>query len=76
MKSVSHIEGAGEREFTRYSWFARIGVRLDKSKNCVVVVLYGLESSRIDELKAKHDLDATLVEIKTLVKDGNVEVIS
>lgn len=49
---------------------------MGKVDNGCVVIVDNSKSSLVEEVKAKQDLDPTLLELKALVKDGKVEVFS
>ncbi|KAH0669077.1 hypothetical protein KY289_023570 [Solanum tuberosum] len=76
MGSLAHVD-IGDREMAReVHRLARLGVRLEEVGNGGVVVVDGARSSLVDEVKAKQDLDSSLLELKALVKEGKVEVFS
>lgn len=64
MRSVVHIED-GKRELVKdVHSLSHLGVRLGDSNEGVIYVQNGFESSLVVDIKANHDLDLTLVELK------------
>ncbi|MCF6818966.1 hypothetical protein L3H38_10995 [Corynebacterium sp. MC-19] len=49
---------------------------LGEEGNSGVVVVDGSKSSLVEKVKAKQDVDSSLLELKALVKGGNVELFS
>lgn len=75
MGSLDHVDGSKEvaREVHR---LARLEVRLKEVDNGGGGVVDGSKSSLVEEVKAKQDLDPSLLELKALVSDRKVEVFS
>lgn len=76
MGSHAHVDGSGKEVAREVHRLARLGVRLVKVGNGGVVVVDGSKSSLVDEVKAKQDLDLSLLELTALVSGEKVEVFS
>ena len=73
MGSVSHVEDSKRELVKDVHRLAHLGVRLVDTNDGKVLVQKGSQSSLVNDVKAKQDLDPKLVELKKLVVERTLK---
>ena len=73
MNSVSHMEDEKKELVKDVHRLARLGVRLVDSSDGSVTIQNGSESSLMEDVKAKQDMDPSLDELKKCVETKMIE---
>ncbi|MDV3181169.1 MAG: hypothetical protein Q8830_02985 [Candidatus Phytoplasma australasiaticum] len=76
IRSMGHVEEEKKELAKDVHHFDRFGVRLADSNDGGSYVQNGAESSVVVNVKAKQDLDLSLILLKKLVAKKNIEVFS
>src|SRR5688572_18795073 len=76
MNSVTHVEEEKKELIRDVHRLARLGVRLVDSSDGSVTIQNGSESSLMEDVKAKQDMDPSLVELKKSVETKVIDSFS
>ena len=76
MNSVSHVEDEKKELVRDVPRLARLGVRLVDSSDGSVTIQNGSESSLLEDVKAKQDMDPSFVDLKKSVETKVIESFS
>lgn len=76
MGNMEHVGDEKKELVKEVHFWACLGVRINSSSNSGIFVQNRAESSLTMKVKAKHDMDTTLVELKKLEVDKKIKVFS